>query len=88
MTYFYPRSPRGERLADATRKEIVKDFYPRSPRGERQAASAAASAHKVFLSTLPARGATYFKPCKEDEKHEFLSTLPARGATLSFTVAF
>ena len=35
------------------------DFYPRSPRGERLAFSGMAHTSNVFLSTLPARGATY-----------------------------
>ena len=36
FTDFYPRAPRGERLA-ATAQQLLfpLDFYPRSPRGER-----------------------------------------------------
>ena len=35
-SYFYPRSPCGERLID-TSKDVIKttNFYPRSPCGER-----------------------------------------------------
>ena len=56
-------------------------FYPRSPRGERRVCRInKISGIKEFLSTLPARGATYFcSPCQATQK--FLSTLPARGAT-------
>ena len=36
------------------------NFYPRSPRGERRCGCVfVPSAQKAFLSTLPARGATY-----------------------------
>ena len=57
---FYPRSPRGERLAacglDAERAD--QDFYPRSPRGERLYVFGYLLDFFAFLSTLPARGAT------------------------------
>ena len=39
----------------------------------------------IFLSTLPARGATDGLD-RAGPKNEFLSTLPARGATLPPTV--
>ena len=35
------------------------DFYPRSPRGERRARLERSATPRVFLSTLPARGATF-----------------------------
>ena len=79
---FYPRSPRGERprLVWCPKKEI-HDFYPRSPRGERRSPSPdAGRANAVFLSTLPARGATA-SARKRKLGAKFLSTLPARGAT-------
>ena len=58
-----------------------RDFYPRSPRGERLSIRDIALIVTLFLSTLPARGATpptarTVRPCTA-----FLSTLPARGAT-------
>ena len=57
---FYPRSPRGERPQPETGTAAVRDFYPRSPRGERPLARAATAARRgIFLSTLPARGATH-----------------------------
>ena len=58
----------------------LKNFYPRSPRGERPTAFSSKPLITVFLSTLPARGAT----CEIIGKGLavlFLSTLPARGAT-------
>ena len=55
-------------------------FYPRSPRGERLILSATMSELYIFLSTLPARGATSSDDPQAIEKL-FLSTLPARGAT-------
>ena len=59
LCYFYPRSPRGERrFATVTTSQNKKYFYPRSPRGERQHSRIFTPAKSVFLSTLPARGAT------------------------------
>src|SRR5699024_11109443 len=82
--HFYPRSPRGERQAASAWLHPWPDFYPRSPRGERQRVTKSTSrALVVFLSTLPARGAT--RPNKFYSAYiEFLSTLPARGATQTF----
>ena len=57
-TDFYPRSPRGERRWTTRCWTLWSDFYPRSPRGERQIGPYSAYAIAVFLSTLPARGAT------------------------------
>ena len=56
---FYPRSPRGERRRAPIVYLRSKDFYPRSPRGERLALLMVAIALFRFLSTLPARGATW-----------------------------
>ena len=56
------------------------DFYPRSPRGERRTASRSSRPSAKFLSTLPARGATW-SPAPTETRWAFLSTLPARGAT-------
>ena len=36
------------------------DFYPRSPRGERRRITNELILYELFLSTLPARGATSF----------------------------
>ncbi len=82
---FYPRSPRGERLAacglDAERAD--QDFYPRSPRGERLYVFGYLLDFFAFLSTLPARGATPFAPSICTVLFAFLSTLPVRGATIA-----
>ena len=59
LWYFYPRSPRGERRHGGNARGRGRpDFYPRSPRGERLLAVLAFSSFWLFLSTLPARGAT------------------------------
>ena len=79
-SYFYPRSPRGERRRQVHRGPADQNFYPRSPRGERQAYQAMCEQYGEFLSTLPARGATP-SGWPQQYLHKFLSTLPARGAT-------
>ena len=56
--HFYPRSPRGERRWGSIVSTWPGNFYPRSPRGERLIAQQKALAAEIFLSTLPARGAT------------------------------
>ena len=62
-TYFYPRSPRGERPAAPGSGPPCKNFYPRSPRGERPLSPLSLSTSMPsFLSTLPARGATLSAP--------------------------
>ena len=55
-------------------------FYPRSPRGERPWLTPGGFCLGLFLSTLPARGATS-KKTQDLTFCQFLSTLPARGAT-------
>ena len=62
-------------------------FYPRSPRGERPIWSGVRSPALVFLSTLPARGATETLQSFLKGNYEFLSTLPARGATFAAACA-
>ena len=64
-----------------TEKTLLSfNFYPRSPRGERQIAADVIKRAGLFLSTLPARGATGLAD-SIPTIIEFLSTLPARGAT-------
>ena len=58
--HFYPRSPRGERPPTLPCRPRLAYFYPRSPRGERPAGWQIKEANKIFLSTLPARGATHY----------------------------
>ena len=55
---FYPRSPRGERPGVLRMGRMMPNFYPRSPRGERLGAALGLAGVTLFLSTLPARGAT------------------------------
>ena len=80
MPDFYPRSPRGERPRPPGPTPTTWNFYPRSPRGERPTAPCTMTPAVLFLSTLPARGATGKKELAVTD-YEFLSTLPARGAT-------
>ena len=56
--HFYPRSPRGERLLSRVPGREAKNFYPRSPRGERPHRWSSQAPALIFLSTLPAWGAT------------------------------
>ena len=58
--HFYPRSPRGERRVLPAFPCNGSYFYPRSPRGERPGAQSQRAKDRAFLSTLPARGATWF----------------------------
>ena len=57
-THFYPRSPRGERQSFFQYMARRLYFYPRSPRGERLTFTVICALFEIFLSTLPARGAT------------------------------
>ena len=83
-TYFYPRSPCGERLIAASISRITSShFYPRSPCGERPSRPAIYLAWITFLSTLSLRRATnglggHFSILR------FLSTLSLRRATFVF----
>ena len=72
----------GSDTAAQVKPEAWSDFYPRSPRGERPSKRDREEGNTVFLSTLPARGATSVSVCVLPKPFEFLSTLPARGATL------
>ena len=60
---------------------LMQNFYPRSPRGERPRKADVYLADEKFLSTLPARGATFDPHFLLVIIAQFLSTLPARGAT-------
>ena len=61
------------------------NFYPRSPRGERLATWCASATTTIFLSTLPAWGATFPPVVGRLTGKLFLSTLPAWGATINPT---
>ncbi len=73
-----PREGSDQRITGG--RFLPQHFYPRSPRGERPAAWTSRSTCCIFLSTLPARGAT-LRAGRELAGVLFLSTLPARGAT-------
>ena len=79
--YFYPRSPRGERPAGRDRRDHRRAISIHAPReGSDTIPLQYMSALQVFLSTLPARGATPLTSTGP-WRWKFLSTLPARGAT-------
>ena len=59
----------------------VQHFYPRSPRGERQAAFCSTWPHGIFLSTLPARGATRPR-LRQDQSLQISIHVPRKGSDL------
>ena len=78
---FYPRSPRGERRVIHYRSDWLQTISIHAPReGSDTWGGLRPGLQDLFLSTLPARGATQRRPSKARPR-QFLSTLPARGAT-------
>ena len=73
----------GSDLSSRVATLLLINFYPRSPRGERRFPIVASSIINIFLSTLPARGATCVALRSIRYSWTFLSTLPARGATVA-----
>ena len=57
-SYFYPRSPCGERQLCEGNRAAEPYFYPRSPCGERPLTDDVSTGGKIFLSTLSLRRAT------------------------------
>ena len=57
-TYFYPRSPCGERPCNGYCIQRSGYFYPRSPCGERRTVHSSMCTKRRFLSTLSLRRAT------------------------------
>ena len=51
-------------------------FYPRSPRGERPAGTSCRAQRPKFLSTLPARGATWRRRCTATGRSNFYPRSP------------
>ena len=81
-TYFYPRSPRGERRGGQRQHPAQPAISIHAPREGSDIPTLVANIPEIlFLSTLPARGATSGFASTASAQ-EFLSTLPARGATL------
>ena len=87
ITYFYPRSPCGERHSRRSRKQRHLHFYPRSPCGERQQAqSLKIPAHRISIHALLAE--SDFNPLETLKiLPKFLSTLSLRRATSVLVVA-
>ena len=79
-TYFYPRSPCGERHNTASRIAAEKDFYPRSPCGERRVLMGGLSCERNFYPRSPCGERLTCKRA-ETAKTSFLSTLSLRRAT-------
>ena len=63
------------------RSPLLRYFYPRSPRGERQAAFCSTWPHGIFLSTLPARGATRPR-LRQDQSLQISIHVPRKGSDL------
>ena len=84
---FYPRSPRGERPGPCLVHGPVIRISIHAPReGSDRFSPLLYRRYKLFLSTLPARGATVYRHVGLAVKVLFLSTLPARGATFGCLV--
>ena len=101
--HFYPRSPRGERPGNCCHVGCQSDFYPRSPRGERLCRVPGHADLKLISIHAPREGSdkalhqvdadlliSIHAPREGSDVAEgdeipftkiFLSTLPARGAT-------
>ena len=82
---FYPRSPRGERRSHLCTLHKNHHFYPRSPRGERHLLLYGVKIPDLFLSTLPARGATYF-PVNGSRKAKNFYPRSPRGERLNLLI--
>ena len=81
-SYFYPRSPRGERRSGYGILCEPYNFYPRSPRGERPSSFFFVEVDCIlFLSTLPARGATTDACASRGDANNFYPRSP-RGERL------
>ena len=67
--YFYPRSPRGERL-DQPRLDsyTTNDFYPRSPRGERPTGQVVMCVLMLISIHAPREGSDFPAPQTGPEK--------------------
>ena len=59
---FYPRSPRGERQKALTKEALSFEISIHAPREGSDGKAVSAPGAPIFLSTLPARGAT----CREE----------------------
>ena len=80
---FYPRSPRGERRFHRGVQRLIVLISIHAPReGSDFGEDIDNCPRNIFLSTLPARGATRPACGSFPAAHRFLSTLPARGATV------
>ena len=85
-TYFYPRSPCGERRIGHINKTRSKNFYPRSPCGERHDyGQCCTRARGISIHALLAESDSRPKDLKS-RRMVFLSTLSLRRATVPETL--
>ncbi len=82
LTYFNPRSPRGERLDCVPIEQLYGTISIHAPRGGSDVIiRSAVFCCCLFQSTLPAGGATLPQLGRHARLMPFQSTLPAGGAT-------
>ena len=79
---FYPRPPRGGRLASPVQpRRMVGNFYPRPPRGGRPLMIAPPKSQSGYFYPRPPRGGRPSRCCGTRSSTRFLSTPSARRAT-------
>ena len=88
ITYFYPRSPCGERRRIFSPLMTIPNFYPRSPCGERLfPAFPGLFQHGISIHALLAESDGLWSPSGHPDP-AFLSTLSLRRATSQFGIVF
>ena len=81
LTYFYPRSPCGERRWRCSCRRLYSNFYPRSPCGERRhSCRADAGDQPISIHALLAESDAQ-RQSAQRQPDGFLSTLSLRRAT-------
>ena len=63
---------------------LTSHFYPRSPRGERPGRCSSSYVSVIFLSTLPARGATPSPPIRRKNSRPISIHAPREGSDHQF----
>ena len=87
LFYFYPRSPRGERLQKIVYDVLLDAFLSTLPaRGATRADAPLLPADQISIHA-PREGSDAVTSCLPMLSQLFLSTLPARGATRIFKAA-
>ena len=84
MSYFYPRSPCGERQnGNNSIRYTSQNFYPRSPCGERHLIDDNSLASGIFLSTLSLRRATQGNKFRQSRNSHFYPRSPCGERQIS-----